>query len=164
MSADHKLLSLGTAVDKARDLSYTPTEAQRKIKSRFWSYFSDSGTLPPSQIDLATALMYGADRGLSEWWDLPGFSQWFANKDEFRQRLEYLAQRAVDELEKILNDNNPMGGSTKVSAIKLIMDIANKQPKSTAEKFLDERIGKMSQQELEDFIKKNVTRLTPPTK
>lgn len=150
---------LGT-LQKVRDLSsFQPTEAQRKVKGRFWSYFESSDALPPAEIDLSTASRYGAHRSLPDWWAIPGFTDWFTNRDEFRQRMEYLAQRALDELETILASTDERSGATKVQAIRIIMDISNKAPKSATDKFLDERVQKMSEKELEEFISKNVRKL-----
>lgn len=142
-------------IERARDVSvFKPNDAQRLAKSTFWSYFIESHTPPPEVIELSTALRYGASKGISDWWSLPGFQDWFTNKDEFRQRIEYLASLCLDELEHTVRDRN--GNPTaRTAAIRMILQASNKLTEGATSKggtFLDESVSKMDRNQLLDFI------------
>lgn len=147
------------------ELTYLPSPEQRRAKSAFWARFSDNPICEPEDISLAVALRFSPDNRLSRWWIQPGFKEWFRNRDEFRQRMEYLANLALDSLEGILADPKAQG-TAKVNAAKLIMEVARKTPnKSQAEQFLDEKVSQMSRPQLEEYIKKNLRLLdsaSPP--
>lgn len=159
-----KLKNLSPILDKAVDLSvFKPDEDQRRAKSNFWSFFASGDILPPADISKSVALRYGGDRRVSSWWDLEGFQDWFSNKDEFRQRIEFLADLALDELQLLIRDRQT-NGSAKVAAIKLIMEAGKKvSNKGESEKYLDDLVTKMNKQELEKFIRTRTAKLISPT-
>lgn len=160
MSSDET--KVATVLELANsELTYLPTPEMRRAKGAFWARFNDNPICDPEDISLATAMRFSPDNRLSKWWALPGFRDWYRNRDEFRQRMEYLAQLALDTLETILVD--PLAqGSAKVNAAKLIMEVARKMPaKSQAEQFMDEKISQMSRPQLEEYIKKSVKLLQP---
>jgi ABC-type branched-subunit amino acid transport system ATPase component len=106
-------------------------------------------------------LRFGASGAISRWWSLPGFKEWFRNADEFRQRLEYLANLSLDALEYVLVDPKAQS-SAKVNAAKLLMEVARKMPSKVAqERFLDEAIAGMSAKQLEEFVQKKSQQLLP---
>lgn len=151
------------ALQATTDVSiFQPLPEQRRAKSNFWTHFSggEATTLPPNP-SLALALQYGADRRIQQWWPLPGFQDWFLNRDEFRQRMEYLSNLALDELEALLTAKSSMN-SDKLSAIKLIMQVGQKIPtgKSEGGDMIDAMISKMSKAQLEEYIQSSL-RLLP---
>lgn len=79
--------------------------------------------------------------------------------------MEYLSNLALDNLEDILI--SPMHqASDKLSAIKLIMQVAQKTPKATPDEDggLGKLIGNMNKVQLEEFIRNNLRLLpTNPT-
>lgn len=146
-------------LESTRDVSvFRPDEAQKRAKSNFWSFFLDSGSLPPDPIELAVALQYGANRAISEWWSLPGFQDWFTNRDEFRQKAEFTAGIALDELKEIIQDKKA-NINARVAAIKIAFQIANKTQEKAKETYVDEIIGEMNSKQLEEFIKSKLKRL-----
>lgn len=146
---------IGLAAD---ELTYIPTPEQRKAKSAFWTRFHENPLCEPADISLSLALQLAGDGRLSRWWSDPGFSEWFRNADEFRQRLEYLANLSLDTLEYVLVDPKAQS-SAKVNAAKLLMEAARKMPsKGAVEKYLDEKIAEMDRKQLEEYISKK-TRL-----
>lgn len=150
------------------ELTYLPTPEQRKAKSAFWARFSDNPVCEPEDITSALAIRFSGDGRVNKWWNHEGFRSWFQNRDEFRQRMEYLANLAMDRLEEILTISARVPGmaGAQIAAGKLIMEVARKTPsKTAAEKFLDESVSKMSKLELEEFIRKRLTLLptTPST-
>ncbi len=144
----------------ASELTYMPSPEQRKAKSAFWARFNDNPICDPQDISLAIALQFANDERLSRWWSQSGFKEWFRNRDEFRQRVEYLVHQALDSLEYVLVDPKAQA-SAKVNAAKLLMEVARKMPqKQVAEQYLDEKIGQMSKQQLQEYIRKS-TKLLP---
>lgn len=141
------------------ELTYLPTPEQRKAKSAFWARFNENPICDPSQISLSIALRFAGDNRISRWWPQTGFREWFQNSDEFRQRLEYLANLALDSIEHILADPRAQA-SAKVTAAKLVMEVARKMPpKHQAEKYADEKIGEMDRKQLEEFISRRISLL-----
>lgn len=144
----------------ASELTYLPTPEQRKVKSAFWTRFNENPICEPADITLTTVLKFIDDHRVPRWWPDQSFQQWFRNKDEFRQRMEYLAQLALDGLEFVLADPKSQA-TAKVNAAKLIMEVARKMPpKQAVEQYLDEKIANMDRRQLEEYIRKSV-RLLP---
>lgn len=150
-------------MEQVKDINvFSPAVEHRRAKSTFWSYFATSDELPPEDISLSIALKYSADRRVSQWWDLPGFQDWFSNKDEFRQRMEYLSNLALDRLEAILVDSKGQAAS-QVAAAKLIMEVSRKMPsKASEEQFVDEKIHLMDKKQLEEYISRGMRLLPSP--
>lgn len=162
MQVDMNKLKNKLQQDKAEEvLVFRPSRAQQIARANFWTYFSQEGSAPPSIIDLATALRFGLDMGISEWWSIPGFREWFSNQDEFRQRLEFLANLSLDKLENLIN-SEASNANAKVAAIKLIMELSKKlQHRNTADQYLDEKVGQMDKKQLEEYIKAHTKLVTP---
>jgi len=143
------------------ELTYLPIPEQRKAKSAFWARFNENPTCEPQDITRELAIRLSGDNRITKWWGQDGFREWFRNRDEFRQRMEYLASLALDRLEALLCDPkaNP---SAQVNAAKLIMEVARKTPsKQAVERYLDEQIGQMDKKQLEDYIRKHTASLLP---
>lgn len=144
-----------------QDLTFLPGPEQRKVKSAFWTIQADSPMVPGS-VSLDSALIITSDNRLRKWWTIPGFSDWFANKEEFRQRIEYLAHLALDTAEDILLDPKA-NANARVSMAKLVIEAANRMPqKYSKEIYLDEKIGTMGKRELEEYIKRATAFLPAP--
>lgn len=160
---ERKMATHIEVMDKiASELTYHPESSQRRAKSAFWARFSEAPLCEPEDISLAIALKFSGDNRVSRWWAQDGFKEWFKNRDEFRQRMEYLAQLALDCLEGILVDDGAQT-SARVNAAKLIMEVARKTPsKATQEKFLDAQIASMDKKEVDAYIQKRIG-LAPPS-
>jgi hypothetical protein len=144
-----------------RDLSLfsKPTPDQRQAKERFWGLFMEGDMEVPAQPDLAAALRFGQDKRISGWWDIPGFQDWFLNKQEFKDRVEFMAHLALDGIQDVLLDKTATPAS-RVAAAKLALEVANKLPKagSNESRYLDEKINEMDSKELERFIQSKLIR------
>jgi hypothetical protein len=150
------LPQLHTAVtNSARtgEIVFLPTPNQRAIKARFWKRLDH---LAPKEITKALAVQI-AGPGISRWWDSPGFREWFSNKEEAAERLEYLYMLALDTAEELLL-NPDAQASAKVNLIKILAQLAGKEPQKEV-KFADEAIGKMSREQLEAYIRTNAPKL-----
>lgn len=166
MSNDiNKLLKAvtGAAVDIS---TYEPTDDQRRAKSAFWAAVADAKlVLPEEGPDLPLVSRIVSDTKLSIWWGIPGFIPWFSNKQEFLQRVDFIANLALDEMENILR-SNLVTAQVKSPLIKLAMELGGKMPKlrSEAPESDDEVIDKMSRAELEEYISKKMPVLVPTSK
>lgn len=147
----------------ASELTYIPSPEQRKTKSAFWTRFNDNPLCEPQDISLAVAIQFVSDERLTKWWPQTGFKEWFRNRDEFRQRIEYLVHQALDSLEYVLADPKAQA-SAKVNAAKLLMEVARKMPskQDSAGQYLDEKISTMTKAELEAYVRSRAPKLIKP--
>lgn len=139
--------------------AFLPNPMQRAAKARFWKRmdFADA-----RDVNLPLALKVSGTAQLSRWWQLEGFSEWFANKDEAGERLEYLYMLALDAAENLLLDPDA-NHNAKVQMIKIIAQLAGKEP-DKEQRFADEEIGKMSRTQLEQYIRRTLPKVLGPAK
>lgn len=144
---------------------FLPTVQQKQAKSAFWSHFFSTGEVAPSPIDPALAAVQSGHNEILQWWyEVPGFPEWFSNGEEFRQRVEYVSNLALDVLEAVLQDRDARQ-SDRLQAAKMALEVAAKFPKTQGkEQFADEKIGQMDKKQLEEFIfnRMKVVRLPTP--
>lgn len=149
------------------EVVFIPTPAMRKAKAAFVAAAEDNPILLQTSSEGGTSLAavqsVVGDSRLTKWWSTPGFRDWFNNKDEFRQRVEYLANLSLDTIEDILldGDANP---SSRMTAAKLMMEAANKLPKGGSEKYLDAQIAEMGKRELEAYLRRHGALQSPNKK
>jgi hypothetical protein len=158
-----KIRKLQPAIQKAVDVVvFKPTLDQKRAKSNYWSYFmSSEAPEAPEIVSEEIALRYAGDKRLSDWWSLEGFQDWFLNKDEFRQRVEFLADISLDELQLLIRDENT-NATAKISAIKMVLEAAGKLAKpAEATGKGTSPIESMTKQELERFIQKKMLKVMP---
>jgi hypothetical protein len=132
---------------------FTPSKTQQKVKARFWTRFTPGPFANPNKIPLALAQEVTGSASLKKWWDEPGFLEWFVNREEARERLEYLFMLALGTAEDLLTDEKAQA-SAKVNMIKVLAELANKFPSKTQEKYLDDDINKMDEAELKMYLEK----------
>lgn len=162
MSIDITRIRAKLQNSKAQELLvFSPTREQKQAKATFWSGVEKDSITDLSQITQEMAETHGRDSRIGNWWGIPGFREWFCNWDEFRQRLEFLANHSLDQLETLLSDEK-VNANAKVAAIKLIMELSKKVPsKGAQEQYLDEKVSQMNKEQLEEFLRSRVTRLIP---
>jgi len=140
------------ALSAVIDDTFLPNPKQRQSKSTFWAMYAENPLFSPDSISMEEAYRVTKIPSIKRWWNLPGFKDWFLNKDEYRQRLEYLAHLALDTAEEILLDRDTQA-SARVNMAKLIIEAANKMPNKYAkQQYLDETISKMEPKQLEEYI------------
>lgn len=144
------------------EIVFAPDAAQRQAKAAFWVSLREAPLADPDSITLALALDVVRDTRLNKWWRIPGFKEWFANNDEWRQRIEYLTALALDSAEDILLDPNPKSAGAKVRLIEVLARLANKEPARAKEvKYLDKAVQDMDVNQLEAFLEKNGLKVLP---
>ena len=139
------------------DLIFIPTPAQRKAKARYWvrakqATFTDMGPTLPEVTRVIK------DRRIPAWWQEPGFKEWFRNEEEFKERMEYIANLALDTVEEILG-NPSARESARMAAAKLAIEVAGKMPKADIQQFADAKINNMDAGQLRDFIQQTAPKL-----
>lgn len=145
------------------EVVFIPTPAMRKVKAAYLAATSENPLLVGQDPTAASVQQVTGDTRVSKWWSTPGFRDWFSNRDEFRQRVEYLANLALDTIEDILLDGEA-NASARNAAAKLMIEAAGKLPKGTStEKYADEQISSMSKAELEQFIRRKAPQLLRDT-
>lgn len=139
--------------------AFNPTDAHRRAKTAFWSHFFDSGDVPPTDLNEATAARFSGYNEVIGWWSTPGFREWFSNGEEFRQKVEYVSNLALDVLHSVLSSESSRTGD-RLAAAKMALEIAAKFPKSAPkEKYADDKIAEMGKAELEQFIQSKLKSL-----
>lgn len=142
------------------DLVFAPTPDMRRVKAAFWSKMQDNPNLSGSAGTLAAVQQIVTDKRLAKWWSLPGFSEWFQNGEEYRERMEYLADLALDALEQILTDPDA-NASAKVTSAKLVLEAAKKMP-TKDDSAPASRLEAMSRDELEAYVSRHLKYLSAP--
>lgn len=151
-------INIKSIVDKAilksrSSNTFRPEESHRRAKSAFWAHYFSSGELPPGTIEPAAAARISGFNEVLDWWtSVEGFSEWFQNGEEFRQRVEYISHLGLGIIENILLDSGS-NNKDKLTAARMALEIAAKFPKQSGERqFADERINDMDKKQLEEFI------------
>lgn len=138
--------------------NYTPTDAQRRAKSRLLVSLDDNPMLSLDSITLEQASQLGG-YSFKKYWNEPGFQQWLTNSAEFKQRVEYLAHLCMDKAEDILRQEDPKLASAQVSLIGKVAEIANKMPRSSGSgkgMTPDDKFSSMNMEQLQEWMSNNV--------
>lgn len=153
-------------LDRVRDtVSFVPNNEQKRARSNFWIAVGELGIDIPQQVGLPVVLQHAGDKRVAEWWVLPGFQDWFLNREDFRQRVDFLSSMALDELEKTLQ-NPAASPKDKILVAKMLLDERNRRVAASDgadASLLGERLQKMSRAELDTYIRTRVQKLTPST-
>ncbi len=141
------------------EVMFDPTPAMRAAKTAFWVKYDEAPMLDIDQVNPTMAASLSGCRTVANWWKRPGFEDWFKNKSEWKQRIEYLALLSLEVAEEILTDKRAPAAA-KVNLIKALNELANKMPAKSKEiKLLDQQIADMDETKLNQFIEKNTKRL-----
>lgn len=153
MSSSHLKNISRVLAAASQEVVFAPTPEMRRAKAAFWASLegTPAGDLA-EHMTLAAATSMGADKKLSRWWAIPGFSDWWQNREEFKQRMEYLAHLALDSLEGVLTDPDA-NATARVQSAKLVLEAANKMPKRATEEDVSSRLASMSRNELEEYVR-----------
>ena len=139
--------------------TFRPTEAQRKAKAALLASLADPANtiLDTRSINLATALKLTGVTTVRSWWDQPGFQAWFLNKEETKQKIKYLTDKALESVSQILDDPDPRASSAKVSILKTLLqyEAAEVQTKTNT------RFDSMDIVQLRAFLKQNAHLIRP---
>lgn len=139
--------------------TFRPSEAQRRAKAALMAALTDSNNalLDPRAITLGTAIRLTNVQTLNTWWNQPGFKDWFLNKEETKQKIKYLTDKALEAAIQVLDDPDPRTASSKVNILKILMhyEAAEMQTKTNT------RFDSMDMQQLRGFLKQNAHIIRP---
>jgi hypothetical protein len=140
--------------DIVEDLEFCPTDAMRAAKSAFWAIGKDSPLVDPAEVSLATVQQISPDGRLNRWWGTPGFSEWFTNQQEWRQRIEYLFNVGLDAVEEVFRDEEAPP-TAKIRAFEIMARLTEKEPaKVTEVRYHDAQINNMNAQQLKAWLER----------
>lgn len=146
--------SLAEVADK---VIFTPTPRQRQVKAKFWTRFQPGPFSSPDALTAVAVMEVTGESSLKEWWPKPGFREWFLNREEAREKLEYLFMKALSTAEDIMDDPQAHANA-KVQMIKVIAELANKFPSKNLERYADDDINRMDEKQLKRYLEsKGVT-------
>ncbi len=140
---------------------WEPTSGQKKAKARLLVALEDNPVASLEQLTCEQASRLGK-YDFRTYWSQPGFRNWLTNATEFRQRVEHLANKALDAAEEILDSDDPRMAGAKVSVIAKVTELAAKLPKQNDSRMLDAVVANMGKKELEQFIRDNLEKTQLP--
>lgn len=137
------------------DITFRPSVEQKRAKAAFWARVESQAALGEEHVSLARAMQVLGDARLERWWKTDGFAEWFGNKHETAQRLEYLVDLGISAMETLLLSTDPKMASAQVNAFKALLEARGKMlGKNQQVRFLDAALEKMSERELDKLIGK----------
>ena len=139
--------------------TFRPTEAQRRAKAALMAALSDPtcAVFDVKAISSGQAAALCNNESVLTWWKQPGFKPWLLNKDETRQKIKYLTDKALEAAVQILDDPDPRASSAKVNILKTLLSYeAQEQSLKTNTKF-----DNMDINQLRGFLKQNAHLIRP---
>jgi hypothetical protein len=103
-----------------------PTEAQVRVKARFWAKWAEQPLVGGQTPSLATIQAITGSAAIKTWWSRAGFADWFLNTRVTDERLEYLMHLALSAAEDILLSDDPRTAGYRVSMIKTVAEMAGR--------------------------------------
>lgn len=153
-----------TVLDEAVEvLTFQPNKAQQQAKARFWVNYRNNPLTDLDDLTNAELVTLSGTESIRKWKNVSGFESWFFNRQEFTERVEYLAHLSLDALEQVIVNQDPKAQSARVNAIKVVADLANKMPKKEsngAGSFMDKAIASMDAVQLQAFLEKQGAKLS----
>ena len=139
--------------------TFRPTEAQKRAKAALMAALSDpmNSLIDPKTISMTLAIRLTGVQTLNHWWQQPGFQAWFLNKEETKQKIKYLTDKALETAVQILDDPDPRTANAKVAILRTLMqyEAAEVQTKTNT------RFDSMDMQQLRGFLKQNAHIIRP---
>jgi hypothetical protein len=152
---------VSTVLEEALETLYKPTPIERRGKSIFWTKTLENPLLDTRTLSGAKLVQITGISALQNSWSKPGFREWFVNQGEYRERLHYLFDLALDAAESVLLNEDPKAQSARVNMIRVISELANKFPNKYEKETVETRaIAKLSKGELELYLERQGIKLT----
>ena len=145
-------------LDRQDAQEFSPSRTQSSAKARFWAKLKEqAGLVELSTLTKLEVVQLSGSKAIEGWLKDPKFALWYFDKDSLSHRLHALKETAVDVLEEILLSEYQGGILTakdKLKAADLLLQVTGSFPSRTKEVvFADERISKMSEDEVERELK-----------
>lgn len=138
-------------ITKAKDLLHEPSRTEEKMKARFWTRFKPGPLTRPEDLSASDISRILGNRSIEKQWADVSFREWFLDASEEREQVKFLFNKGLQALEHILSDptNN---SSAVVNALKLLAELNGNISKQVVEKFIDDDINKMDENQLETYL------------
>jgi hypothetical protein len=143
------------ALSEALDGLYRPTPLERRAKSAFWTKTLENPLLSTEDLSGRKLVQITGIPAIQHSWGKPGFREWFTNQGEYRERLHYLFDLALDAAESVLLSEDPKTQSARVNMIRVVAELANKFPSRYEKDTIEtQAVAKLSKTELELYLKR----------
>lgn len=130
--------------------TFIPSNRQIRARRDFHQK-NPIGTIP-SELTLDQALALGAPAAASKWWSTPGFIEWWNTPQWEREEAHRLMLQSMQRVSEILRDEENPG--TVIAAAREAREIYTKLHAAEVTKFSDEEIGKMTKEQLAEYIRR----------
>lgn len=138
------------------EVAFFPTTEMRNIKSRLILALEDNPITSIEELTCANAVHLTREGKIQKWWTTPGFKEWLTNTEEFREKLETSKTEMVDLLRELAMDP-ALGERSRIQAAKILLETATKyESTKKEEQFADSQIQKMSEEQLKQYIEKQM--------
>lgn len=143
-------------MESLEKLVFIPDEEMRQCKACFWAKVQDKPHVNVDELTLVAVMYEVPDSRLREWWHIDGFKDWFTNKSEVMQRLEYIITLGLDAVQDLMGSRDSKVAGAQVKALEMCMRLTNREPAKVKEvKLIDKEVQDMTEAELDEFIAKN---------
>lgn len=139
---------------KTAELVFVPAPNMRAAKAKFWKRIDFDASLADA-VSAASIVQITNEPRVTGWWNQKEFQEWFLNKEEANERIEYLYMLWMDKAEELLLD--PMANHNAI--VQLGKIISQLSGRGEQEKVSDENIQKMTKQQLQAYIQKLAPKL-----
>ena len=156
------------ALDSAApaDILWRPTEAQVRVKSKFWSKWAVSPMLHGKEPSKDLIRQLTSSVKVDEWWERPGFKEWFLNSTSNDDRLQWLVHLALNAAQDLLLSDDSRNSTARAAMIRLVLDLATRGstgPAGTkqAAKSPIDSVAELSKEQLVELVNANKTKDEP---
>lgn len=139
--------------------TFRPTEAQRRAKAALMAALSDPtcAIFDVKSISSGQAAALCNNESVLTWWKQPGFKPWLLNKDETRQKIKYLTDKALEAVAQVLEDPDPRASGSKVNVLRILLQYEASETQTKT----NTRFDSMDITQLRAFLKQNAHLIRP---
>lgn len=137
-----------------KDQIFEPSKPQMKLKAKFWTIFNENPIADYDNITLDTVRQLTDNEGVNKWWKVPGFREWFLNKDEHRFSAAYVWALCMQRMEKILANDDPKAANAQVNLIKFVAELTGNSRKNSQDSMIDKFIAEMDEAQIQAYLEK----------
>ncbi len=134
-----------------REVEFEPTPDQEKYKVRVMSYLHDNPIYRTADLTYETCYRIVRHQRLASWWKQVGFEEWIQNRNEFREKAEYLLTLAMKRATTILQSTDAKMVGAQVNMIKMVLELTNRMPKENKGK--DKEAPALDPGQLDEFLR-----------
>lgn len=144
--------------------TFTPSNRQIRARNAFWAI---PGIQVPPDANLASVSLLMppgtvSEETLSRWWRQPGFPEWLLSPQWEQEESQRLMHTAMQRLGEILAEPVIPGSNTApvIAAAREAREIYTKLHAGGEKKFADADIGEMTREQLDEYIRRQTSRIS----